>query len=104
MPALHDYGEMVCGSCMEKHTFLWQYKREIPEQDGVIKVEVCNGTGEAGENVNEIKIEDTRSKIIKTEDRGKFICFVGHRIHITTKKCLCLSLCYMCNFISRFLI
>jgi hypothetical protein len=66
---------------MEKHTFLWQYKKEMPDQDGVIKVEVCNGTIEAGENVNEIKIEDTRSKTIKTEDRGKYICCMGHKLH-----------------------
>lgn len=91
MPTLHDYGEMVCGTCMEKHTFLWQYKREMPDQDGVIKVEVCNGTVEAGENVDEIKIEDTRSKIIKTEDRGKFICCIVHGIHIIAKKFVCLS-------------
>lgn len=96
VPALHDYGEMVCGSCMEKHAFLWQYKKEMPDQDGVIKVEVCNGTMEAGENVNEIKIEDTRSKIMKTVDRGCLLKelkpVVGHGAVFFSdgwRKCLC---------------
>ncbi|KAJ9594325.1 hypothetical protein L9F63_014242 [Diploptera punctata] len=26
VPALHEYGEMVCASCMERLPFLWQYK------------------------------------------------------------------------------
>jgi len=77
VPALHDYGEMVCGTCMDKHTFLWQYKKETPDEDSIIKVEVCNGIMENGENVNEIKNGDMRNKTIKTEERGKFMfCIV----------------------------
>jgi hypothetical protein len=91
VPALHDYGEMVCGSCMERHTFLWQYKKEIPDQDGVVKVEACSGTVETVENGNEMKIDDSKSKIIKTEDRGKSICCMRHRVHIATKKFVRLS-------------
>lgn len=73
MPVLHDYGEMVCGTCMDKHTFLWQYKKEMPDEDSIIKMEVCNGTAENGENINEIKSEDIKNKTIKAEERGKCI-------------------------------
>jgi hypothetical protein len=59
---------------MEKHTFLWQYKKETPDEGGVSKVEACSGTVEMEEIGNEMKIEDSRSKIIKTEDSGKSTC------------------------------
>jgi hypothetical protein len=73
VPALHDYGEMVCGTCMDKHTFLWQYRKEIPDEDSKMKIEVCNGTAEHVENTNEMKSEDIKNKTIKAEERGKFI-------------------------------
>jgi hypothetical protein len=74
---------------MEKHAFLWQYKKEVLDQDGVMKAEGCSGTVGTGENGNEVKNEDSRSKIIKTEDRGKSVCAVGYKIHVTTNKFVC---------------
>jgi hypothetical protein len=77
VPALHDYGEMVCGTCMDKHTFLWQYKK-MPDENCIMKkMDVCNGALENGVNINEIKSEDIRNETIKTEERGKFILCIS---------------------------
>jgi hypothetical protein len=76
IPALHDYGEMVCGACMHKHTFLWHYKKETSDDSEQIKAETCNGTVENCVTPNDIKIEDIRSQTVKLEDRGKSIVCV----------------------------
>jgi hypothetical protein len=102
IPALHDYGEMVCGNCMHKHAFLWQYKKELADDKDQINTEACNGTMENGVNPNEIKIEDIRNNTVKTEERGKFIlCVLLYQIiciikvnsyvhHLSVCRVLCL--------------
>lgn len=70
VPALHDYGEMVCGSCMDKHTFLWQYKKEMPTEDCVMKMEVCSGTVKDVKDLNEVTLDDFKNNTIKADERG----------------------------------
>jgi hypothetical protein len=76
IPDLHDYGEMVCGTCMHKHSLLWHYKKETPDDSDQIKAEACSGAVENCVTPSDIKIEDIRSKTVKTEDRGKSILCV----------------------------
>jgi hypothetical protein len=77
VPTHHDYGEMVCGACMHKHTFLWHYKKETPNDNDQKRAEACNGIVENCATPNDIKTEDIGSKTGKTEDRGKsLLCIV----------------------------
>jgi E3 ubiquitin-protein ligase UBR7 len=70
IPVHHDYGEMVCGTCMHKHAFLWHYKKETPEDSDQKRVEACNGTVENCVTPDDVKVEDIKSKTVKTEGRG----------------------------------
>lgn len=74
VPALHDYGEMVCGSCMEKLPFLWQYKicpvKKETEDNGV--VDVCNGTADSVEIKPEVtNNENAKGCLMKEVKREK---------------------------------
>jgi len=56
---------------MHKHTFLWHYKKEMPDDSDQKRAEACIGTVENCVTPNDIKVEDIKSKTVKTEDRGK---------------------------------
>jgi len=93
IPAHHDYGEMVCGTCMHKHTFLWHYKKETPDDSDQKRAEACNGTVENCVTPDDIKVEDIKSKTVKTEGRGKSIlCVVSYRIVFIIKM---ISICVL---------
>jgi hypothetical protein len=73
---------------MHKHTFLWHYKKETPDDSDQIRAVACNGTVENCVTPNDIKVEDIKSKMVKTEDRGKSILCVllYHIIYIIKMK------------------
>ncbi|PSN37508.1 putative E3 ubiquitin-protein ligase UBR7, partial [Blattella germanica] len=98
IPALHDYEEMVCGTCIDKHPFLSQYqgspaKSESVSDEASIKVEVvdvCNGTMNSTDLKTEVLQENSRVCVLKEikpekKEHGAVFFFEGWR----KKLCRC---------------
>lgn len=79
---------------MHKHTFLWHYKKETLDDSDQKRVEACNGTVQNCVTPDDTKVEDIKSKTVKTENKGKSIlCIVlYHIIFIIKVKSMCIVL------------